>query len=80
MGWIAIISAAINLLGRLAAYLADRRLIEAGSAEAIARGLRETLDNLEVARRAADAVINPITADDRDYAERVRDRFKRPDE
>jgi hypothetical protein len=80
MSWLTVIAGIISLVCRAASYLADRQLIGAGEAAAVAQGLRDTLDKIDLARRASDAIADPRTAADRDYVERVRDRFKRADE
>lgn len=80
MSWLGVLAGTIALIGRWAAYLADRQLIGAGEAAAIARGLRDTLERLDLARRVTNALDEPRDDGDRDYAERVRDRFRRPDE
>jgi hypothetical protein len=80
MSWLTVLAGLISLISRMATYLGDKQLISAGSSAAIAQGLRDTLQNLDLARRVSDAIVDPRTAVERDYAERVRNRFKRPDE
>jgi len=80
VSWLALLSAVIGLISRAVGFLGDRRLIDAGEADAVVRILRATLADTERARRAADAVDNPESDADRAFAERVRRRFQRPDE
>lgn len=80
MSWLTVLTGVISLIGRVAAYLGDKQLISAGSSAVIAQGLSDTLKNLDLARRVSDAIVDPRTATERDYVERVRNRFKRPDE
>ena len=78
MAWVGLITALLKLLGVFNDFLTRQQLIDAGHAEAIASGLRITLDNIANARSAADAVEHPKSASDDDYARRVRDRYTRP--
>ena len=79
MEWLALVTGLLKLASAIAGYLADRRLISAGEAQAVARGTEITLENIDKARRAADAVEHPASAADDDYANRVRGRFERPE-
>ena len=80
MDWGAAVLALLKLLGTLSDYLARRQLLAAGQAQAIALGLRATMNDLARARRAADAIEHPRSAADDDYARRMRDRYTRPGE
>jgi hypothetical protein len=79
MGWAAVLLACLKLLATLSDYLSRRQLLEAGQARAMAAGLESIMDNLNKARRAADAVEHPASAADDDYAKRLRERYTRPD-
>jgi len=80
MSWLALLSGLVALLGQLTDYLGRRQLIRAGEAASIADGLATILDNIDKARRAGDAIEHPESADDDDYARRVRERYRRTDD
>jgi hypothetical protein len=74
--WLAVIVAVLKAVTSLSAYLGDRKLIEAGKAEALQIGLALTLESVEKSNVAVHAVSNPHS----DYAQRVRAEYERPDE
>lgn len=80
MSWISLLSGLVILLNRLTDYLGQRQLIRAGEAEAIAAGFAVVLRNIDMARRASDAIEHPASAADDDYALRVRERYRRSDD
>lgn len=57
MTWLAALKALLSLASAVASYLAAKRLVDAGEAEAVAKGLREAHDAIaraQAARRAVD--------------------------
>lgn len=73
MTWLAVLKALLSLAGSVAKIVADRQLISAGEAKAVAKGLQNATDTLDKARRRIDAV-----RADPDERERLRDRFRDP--
>lgn len=71
MGWLSLLSGLISLVSELAKYLGNKRLIDAGAAEAVSKGRADVLESLRRIQVARDALVNP----DSDRAERLRDRF-----
>lgn len=74
MSWLGILKLLLSLAGSVAKIVADRQLISAGEAQAVAEGLRNATDTLDKARRRIDAVRS-----DPDELERLRRRFRGPD-
>ena len=52
MGWLATLRALVGLCASLTTYLHDRKLIAAGEAQAISKGLIEAQINVAKARKA----------------------------
>jgi hypothetical protein len=75
VGWLGLITGLIKLASVLADIAARRQLIKAGEAQAIAAGNRRTLDDLAKVQASRVALDDPATG----RADRVRDRFTRPD-
>lgn len=75
--WLGLLKAALLAMGAFAAWLKDRRLIEAGRAEIIAQNLKAALDEIAKAHLARDAVRYALERD----PDRLRDDdgFRRPD-
>lgn len=71
MAWVAILRLILEVGSRLARYLGDKQLIDAGEAKAINVNLTQSLDRLKRINEARNA------ADTRD---RVRDKYTRDDE
>ncbi len=76
----AILLGLLKLANALASWLSDRQLIGAGQAEAIASQAQGVVENMEKARRAADAITHPENAAADDYARRLRGKYSRPEE
>lgn len=56
MGWFSLLKGLVSLAGRLAKWLSDRQLIEAGEAKAINNGLydaKKKIERADAARRNA---------------------------
>lgn len=77
MEWAAIISALIKIVAGVTDYLSRQQLLEAGQAQAIAKGLQQTLDNLEKAKHVKEEL---AARPDGDFANRVQHKYERPDE
>lgn len=77
MVWLGLVKAALALVGELSRLLAQRQLIAAGEAQAIAEGVTATLANIDRARSAAAAVEAPRDDADLRYVERLRRRYRR---
>ena len=68
---------ALKLANTLVKKAADKQLIDAGQAKAIAEGLKDAMDRIDKARETARYIRrNP----DSDYARGVRDSYTRTDE
>ena len=76
MAWIAFIEALLKAISGVVGYLGDRRLLEAGQAEAISAGLQQSLDSIKRANDVKDAMRNNA---DPDFSERLRKKYERPD-
>jgi hypothetical protein len=74
---IAFLKLLLAAAGYIAKYLSDQKLLAAGEAIAIAGQLREILQNVEQAEKAANAVDRDHPSYDDDYARRVRDANER---
>jgi hypothetical protein len=70
--WLSLISGIVGLVSELAKYLGNKRLIDAGAAEAVSRGQADVLDSLRRIQAARDVLADP----DADRAERLRKRFE----
>lgn len=77
MEWAAIITALLKIVAGVTDYLSRQQLLDAGQAEAIATGLQQTLDNLDKVKHVKDEL---AARPDGDFANRVRDKYERPDE
>ena len=75
MGWLAVITGLIKLASVVAQWASDRQLIKAGEAQAVAAGNTETLNALAKVQASRVALDDPSTV----RADRVRDRFTRPE-
>lgn len=75
MPWLSLLTGLVQLLGAVAKYLGDKRLMDAGAAEAIAKGQTNVIEDLRRVAAAREVLRNP----DSDRAERVRKRFQRPE-
>jgi hypothetical protein len=75
VGWLGLITGLIKLASVLADIAARRQLIKAGEAQAIAAGNQRTLDDLAKVQASRVALDDPGSG----RAERVRDRFTRPE-
>jgi hypothetical protein len=75
VGWLGLITGLIKLASVLADIAARRQLIKAGEAQAIAAGNQRTLDDLAKIQASRVALDDPGSG----RAERVRDRFTRPE-
>lgn len=73
MPWLSLLSGLVSLVSELAKYLGNKRLIDAGAAEAVAKGQADVLESLRRIQAARDALVDP----DSDRAERLRDKFRR---
>jgi len=73
MSWLALLTGAIKLISTLADYLRERKLMDAGAAQAISAGQGKILDDLARIQAARDALVDP----DSDRADRLRDEFRR---
>lgn len=67
----------IKIIAGLADYLASKRLLEQGKAQAVNDGLKQILANIEKAKSVKDELSNNP---DGEYADRVRRKYTRPDE
>ncbi len=67
--WLSLITGILKLVNSLTSFLERRELVNLGKSAAIKDGLERTLENMEMADEAADAVIH-----DDNYAERVQTR------
>lgn len=67
--WLSLITGILKLVNSLTSFLARRQLVNLGKSAAVREGLEKTLENMEKADEAADAVIH-----DDNYAERVQTR------
>jgi hypothetical protein len=74
MSWLALITGAIKLISSLADYLRDKKLMDAGAAEAVMKGQADVLESLRRIQVARDAV---VTDSDPDWSKRVRDKYTR---
>jgi hypothetical protein len=75
MPWLSLLTGLVSLVAELAKFLGNKRLIDAGAAEAVAKGQADVLENLRRIQVARDALVDPESG----RAERLRDRFQRPD-
>jgi len=75
VGWLAVITGLIKLASVVAQWASDRQLIKAGEAQAVAAGNTETLNALAKVQASRVALDDPSTG----RADRVRDRFTRPE-
>ncbi|OQW34126.1 MAG: hypothetical protein A4E20_11875 [Nitrospira sp. SG-bin2] len=76
MNWLALITGVIKLVSALADYLREKKLMDAGEAQAIVAGNAETLKRLEDARKGRDAM-QAGDGDSAEWAERVRRKYQR---
>lgn len=75
MGWLTLITGLIKLASVVAQWASDRQLIKAGEAQAVAAGNTETLNALAKVQASRVALDDPGSG----RAERVRDKFTRPE-
>jgi hypothetical protein len=68
------IAGLLKLAAWLAKFAADRQLISAGEARATAVSVQATLENIDAATKAKNAM---ATGSDPDWAQRVRDKYDR---
>ena len=73
MNWLALLTGVIKLISTLADYLREKKLMDAGAAEAISKGQADVLESLRRVQAARDAV----AAGD-DWAQRVHDKYGKP--
>lgn len=76
MAWLAFIEALLKAISGVVGYLGDRRLLDAGQAEAISAGLKQTLDSVKRANDVKDAIHHNA---DPDFSKRVLDKYERAD-
>lgn len=77
MNWLGLLKAAVLALSAFAAWLRERRLLEAGKAESIAAHLKGALDEIARADAARDGVRRALEREPRIL--RDDDGFRRPD-
>lgn len=74
MDWLAAVLALVRAVAAISEYLASQKLLDAGKAEAINEGLKQTLENVS----KADAVKKEISDNpDGDFVVRVRKKYTR---
>lgn len=71
MAWVAILRLILEVGSRVARYLGDKQLIDAGEAKAINANLTQSLDRIKHINEARN---------DPDTRERVRNKYTRDDE
>ncbi len=77
MSWLALITALVKVVGALANWMHDQKMIDAGTNAAIVKGMQDADDAISRAKKARDLVRADIA---RDGDSRVRDDgFRRPD-
>jgi hypothetical protein len=77
VSWIGLISAILKTIIGLTNWMHDRQLIDAGTNEAVVKGLRDADQAIDRAQKARELVRAAV---ERDPAELMRDDgFKRPD-
>ncbi len=74
MAWLSLLTGLISLVSEFAKYLGNKRLIDAGAAEAVSKGQADVLETLRRIQVARDALADPES----DRAERLRKRFEPP--
>lgn len=62
MGWVALLKGLLSLANGLTQYCANKQLIEAGEAKAIAKGLEEANDAVFKAQRARNSALRSFDA------------------
>lgn len=70
-------TAALKLADRVVKKEADKQLLEAGEAKAIAEGLKDAMERIDKARKTAREIRRNPSGD---YARRVRETYTRSDE
>lgn len=74
--WLGIVKLVLAVIGSVADYLGNKKLLDVGQALAISEGLRATIDNMEKANAVrANIHAHPDSA----FADRVRRKYERPD-
>lgn len=74
MNWLAIIQLVIKVVASLTDYLGNKQLLDAGHAQAVSEGLKQTLSNLD----KANAVEKELTSNPGgDYASSLRNKYTR---
>lgn len=74
MAWLSLLSGIIKLVSEFARYLGNKKLIDAGAAEAVAKGQADVLESLRRVQAARDAM---ATDSDPGWSQRVRDKYTR---
>lgn len=72
MGWISLLSGLVKFASVVAEMLRNKRLIDAGKAEAIVEGLKDVSAFVDDAQRGANGM-----QFDTDWSKRVRERFRK---
>lgn len=67
----------LKAVASVSEFLSTRRLLDAGKAEILNKGLTQTLENL---KRAKDVSLEINTHPDGNFANSVREKYTRPDE
>jgi len=73
VGWLSVAAALLKIVGIIADYLKNQQLIDAGKAEAIVDGVNHVAGMVDDAKKGADGM-----AYDPDWAQRVRDKYRKP--
>lgn len=77
MDWLAALTLVLKVVVGVADFLSRRQLLEAGKAEIITQGLRQTLDNVQKAKNVTENLTsNPTGA----FANKLRDKYTRTDD